>query len=226
MLNELEQTIHRNRGQTVGEHAWDELEIVLDSPLAARFTEACRELRPYWEAESRRRLAAGLHPLSFEKLTTIGDDEERLQTVDYLARTGRPAVVIAAGGMCAGGRVVNYLKAMLEEPRHDVLFVGYQARDTPGRDIQRYGLRGGYPDIDNPRYIIRARVQTISGYSAHADQADLLRFVMRMRRPPDWRACGPARREPRYRANTALHFLKWACHSLRSAPWLGPVAGL
>ena len=109
LLYELEDTIHRNRGKKAGKHAWDDLEIVLDSPLAARFTEAYRKLRPYWDAESRRRLAAGRHPLSFEQLTTIGDHDEHLQAVDYLARTGRPAMVIAAGGMCAGGRVVNYL---------------------------------------------------------------------------------------------------------------------
>ena len=79
----------------------------------------------------------------------------------------------------------DYLKAMIEDTRHDILFVGYQARGTPGRDIQKYGPRGGYVEIDNRRYDIRAQVHTISGYSAHADQADLVRFATRMRRPPD-----------------------------------------
>lgn len=185
LLYELEDTIHRNKGKKVGQHDWADLEIVLDSPLAARFTETYRELMPYWDAESRQRLARGRHPLSFDQLTTIGDHEEHLQTVDYLARTGRPAVVIAAGGMCAGGRVVNYLKAMIEDPRHDILFVGYQARGTPGRDIQRYGPRGGYVEIDNQRYDIRAQIHTIRGYSAHADQAGLVRFVTGMRRVPE-----------------------------------------
>ena len=43
----------------------------------------------------------------------------------YLAKTARPAIVIAASGMCSGGRIVNYLKAMLGDPRHKVLFCGY-----------------------------------------------------------------------------------------------------
>jgi len=43
--------------------------------------------------------------------------------------------------MCAGGRVVNYLKAMLGDARNDVLFVGYQAAGTPGRDILKYGTK-------------------------------------------------------------------------------------
>lgn len=106
------------------------------------------------------------------------------QTVAYLAKSGRPAVVIAASGMCAGGRVVNYLKAMLNDPRHQVLFVGYQGAGTPGRDIQRYGPAGGYVILDGERMDIRAGITTISGYSAHAGRGDLLNFIKRMRRWP------------------------------------------
>jgi metallo-beta-lactamase family protein len=87
--------------------------------------------------------------------------------------------------MCAGGRIVNYLKALLNETTTDVLFVGYQAAGTPGRDIQKYGLRGGYVMLDGRRYDIRAQVHTLGGYSAHADRRDLVNFVRRMRhRPP------------------------------------------
>jgi len=92
--------------------------------------------------------------------------------------------VIAAGGMCSGGRIVAYLKALLGDPRTDVLLVGYQAAGTPGRAIQEYGPRGGYVVLDGRRYTIRARVHTISGYSAHADQRNLVNFVRRMRHKP------------------------------------------
>jgi metallo-beta-lactamase family protein len=107
-----------------------------------------------------------------------------LRTVEYLAKSARPAVVIAASGMCAGGRIVNYLKAMLGDPRHDVLFVGYQAAGTPGRDIQRYGPCGGYVQLDGRRYDIRAAVHTLGGYSAHADQTDLINFIAQMQVKP------------------------------------------
>lgn len=163
---------------------WRDLEVVVDSPLAARFTEAYRQLRPYWDAEARRRVRGGRHPLSFEQLYTVESHEEHLGTVEYLARSARPAVVLAASGMCAGGRVVNYLKALLGAPRHDVVFAGYQAAGTPGRAIQKYGPRGGWVDLEGERYDIRAGVHTLGGYSAHADQADLLRFVRRMHHRP------------------------------------------
>jgi metallo-beta-lactamase family protein len=93
-------------------------------------------------------------------------------------------VVIAAGGMCQGGRIVNYLKALLGDPRTDVLLVGYQARGTPGRDIQVYGPRGGYVLLEGERYPIRAKVHTLAGYSAHGDQFNLVNFVGRMRHWP------------------------------------------
>jgi metallo-beta-lactamase family protein len=185
LLYELEQLIHKYGGSAAADGLrWDELEVIVDSPLAAKFTEVYRSLRPCWDKEARARVARGRHPLSFEQLLTIGAHETHLQTVDYLARTARPAIVLAAGGMCAGGRVVDYLKAMLGDPRHDVLFVGYQAVGTPGHDIQKYGPRGGYVVLDGERHTIRAGVATIGGYSAHADHNDLVRFVKRMRRPP------------------------------------------
>jgi metallo-beta-lactamase family protein len=86
--------------------------------------------------------------------------------------------------MCAGGRIVNYLKALLPDPRTDVIFVGYQAEGTPGRDILQYGPGGGYVVLDRQSFTIRAGIHEMSGYSAHADQSDLLRFVRRMHRYP------------------------------------------
>lgn len=185
LLYEFEDILHRQRVRP-GPHAaaWGGLRIFLDSPLAQRFTALYRELQPFWDAEARARVRAGRQPLSYEQLVAIDDHEDHLANVRRLARSREPAVVIAASGMCAGGRVVNYLRKMLGDPRHDVLFVGYQARGTPGHAIQAYGLRGGYVELDGERVDIRAGIHTLSGYSAHADRDDLTRFVTRMRHLP------------------------------------------
>ncbi|MGO1773336.1 MAG: MBL fold metallo-hydrolase [Halomonas sp.] len=139
---------------------WQQLEIIVDSPLAARFTRVYRQLKPYWDKEAHRRLRSGRHPLNFENLYTVESHEAHEQTVQYLAKTGRPAVVISASGMCAGGRIMNYLKAMLGDERHQVLFVGYQGAGTPGRAIQHYGPQGGWVEIDGQRIDIKAGVTT------------------------------------------------------------------
>ena len=179
LLYEIESLIH-----DFGGALWSNLEIVVDSPLAAEFTQIYRNLKPYWDAEARDLVAQGRHPLSFEQLTVINSHEEHLNTVEYLARSHRPCVVLAGSGMCAGGRVVNYLKAMLADSRNDVLFVGYQAAGTPGRDILTYGPRGGWVQLDGERYDIRAQVHQVGGYSAHAGQSDLLEFVAGISSPP------------------------------------------
>lgn len=187
LLYEIEEIIHRvtsKSPESAKAKLWGELDVIVDSPLAAEFTAHYRSLKALWDAEARKRVRAGRHPLSFEQLTTIESHQEHLRTVSYLANSGKPAIVIAASGMCAGGRMMNYLAELLSDSRTDVVFVGYQAVGTLGRDIQKYGPRGGYVYVDDKRIDIRAGVHTLSGYSAHADQKDLLNFVTRMRYKP------------------------------------------
>jgi metallo-beta-lactamase family protein len=185
LLYELEDILHRQRGGSGTRAArWARLRVYLDSPLASRFTREYERLAPFWDAEALARVRAGRRPLTFAQLVAIDTHEAHLANVRRLSRSGEPAIVIAASGMCAGGRVVNYLKAMLGDARHDVVFVGYQAAGTPGRSIQQYGPRGGYVELDGERLTIRAGVHTLSGYSAHADRDDLARFITRMRHPP------------------------------------------
>nr|MBF0681545.1 MBL fold metallo-hydrolase [Pseudomonas sp.] len=166
--------------QPAPETNWPELPIILDSPLASRFTAAYRELKPFWSQEALERVESGRRPLGFDQLIKVDNHDAHIRMVQHLARTARPAIVIAGNGMCSGGRIVNYLKAMLDDARHNVLFVGYQAGGTPGQAIQAYGPKGGYVDLDGERFDIRAGVASIGGYSAHADQQGLIAFVTGM----------------------------------------------
>ncbi|WP_258189625.1 MBL fold metallo-hydrolase RNA specificity domain-containing protein [Stutzerimonas nitrititolerans] len=185
--NEITAESAEVRGETAGDTPatnWPELPIILDSPLASRFTAAYRELKPFWNQEARDRVQSGRRPLSFEQLITIDSHSDHQRIVNHLTQTARPAIVIAGGGMCSGGRIVNYLKAMLGDKRHNVLFVGYQAKGTPGHAIQTYGPKGGYVNLDGERFDIRAGISSIGGYSAHADQNGLVDFVTGMQQWP------------------------------------------
>lgn len=163
---------------------WPHIPIILDSPLASRFTATYKELQAYWDEDARDRLGEGRKPLSFKQLITVDSHDEHMRIVEHLTQTARPAIVIAGNGMCSGGRIVNYLKAMLGDPRHNVVFVGYQGKGTPGRDIQTHGPDGGFVDLDGQRVDIRAGIGSVGGYSAHGDQADLVGFVTRMKEWP------------------------------------------
>ena len=193
LLYELEKIIQRKANSSL----WQNIDIIIDSPMAAKFTEHYKEFKNLWDAEAKRKLKLGRHPLSFEQLYTVDSHQEHRQTVAYLAKRNKPAIIIAASGMCTGGRIVNYLKQFLNDKTADILFVGYQAQGSLGRDIQKYGTiaegtitnsskpsKAPYVFIDGKRIYINAGVHTISGYSAHADQNGLINFVKRMRHQP------------------------------------------
>ena len=179
LLYELEGIISTQQGD------WQKMPVILDAPLATRFTALYRQLKPWWAQEALKKVEAGRKPLGFEQLLTVTTHAQHLAMVNRLAHTRQPAIVITGNGMCSAGRVINYLQAMLGDPRHNVIFTGYQARGTPGRAIQQYGPSGGYVDLDGERFDIKAGITTLGGYSAHADQAGLVSFVTRMRHWPE-----------------------------------------
>ncbi|HDS1818557.1 TPA: MBL fold metallo-hydrolase [Pseudomonas putida] len=187
LLYELEDILHQKAllGGSAGARGaepfdWLQLPIIVDSPLAQRVTSVYRDLHDYWNAEVRARLAQGRDPLDFSQLVCVDSHGRHQQVVNYLKSTARPAIVIAGNGMCSGGRIVNYLKAMLGDSRHEVIFVGYQAKGTPGAAIQASEGAPGFVqiDLDGKLYEVRLKVMTVAGFSAHADQAELVRFAL------------------------------------------------
>ncbi|EGN74624.1 Putative exonuclease of the beta-lactamase fold involved in RNA processing [Idiomarina sp. A28L] len=179
LLYELEDIIHQCKKEECAKKnsIWQDIVVIVDSPMAAEFTQQYRKMRDLWDAEALGRLEDNRHPLNFARMHIVNSHAEHERLVNYLKSTGEPCIIIAASGMCTGGRMVNYLEALLPDPRTDVLFVGFQAEGTPGRDIQRYGPRGGYVDLEGKRIWIKAEIHTLGGYSAHADQQELIEFI-------------------------------------------------
>ncbi len=161
----------------------DNIDVIVDSPMALKLTEVYHEMQDFWSDEAQRILTIDSQPLIFKNLVEIDNSGEHRGLVEHLLRTRKPAIVIAGSGMCSGGRVMNYLKAFLGKETTDIVFVGFQAAGTLGRRIQE-ASKGDIVKIDHEEIPVRARVHTISGYSAHADQSDLLRFVQGMGQKP------------------------------------------
>lgn len=155
--------------------------VFVDSPLGEKISTVYATLSKFWDTEAKASLKQGDHPLDFAQLHTIHDSREHHE---LLAMRG-PAIIIAGGGMCSGGRIVAHLREGLADPRNDVFFVGYQAEGTTGRDIIRYSEKpDGYVVLDGRKVPIRAKIHVLSGYSAHADQQDLLHWVESMAEKP------------------------------------------
>ncbi|EJV0607111.1 MBL fold metallo-hydrolase RNA specificity domain-containing protein [Vibrio parahaemolyticus] len=174
LLFDIEQLLYQ-------ESLHDALPVILDSPLAREVTKTYRRFKKLWGREAKKRVVQHRHPLGFEQCITIETHAEHMRLVNRLASTSEPAIVVAASGMCEGGRVVNYLEALLPDSRNDVLFAGYQAEGTLGRQIQD---GANTVEIAGKQIILKAQIHTISGYSAHADQSDLIRFVEGIHPPP------------------------------------------
>lgn len=153
---------------------WSKVPIILDSPMAVKVTEQYRTFKSLWSQEAKSRLKTGRHPLAFEQCFTIDSHKEHQVLVNRLKQSGEPAIVVAASGMCAGGRILNYLEALLPDHKTDVILAGYQADGTLGRELQQGSCA---VMIGNKSVEVNAKIHTMSGYSAHADQTDLLKFI-------------------------------------------------
>jgi len=113
-------------------------------------------------AENDNRSPFGFHLLRYVRSV---EDSKALNFVS------NPVMIIAASGMCEGGRILHHLKNNISDPNTTILFVGYQAENTLGRRI----LDGVSPvRIFGEMYKVRANVARIDGYSAHADRTELL----------------------------------------------------
>lgn len=154
-----------------------EVPIFIDSPLAADVQEVVRKHREVFDAETAAALARGEDPLGTRRVTLVRDAEESMKLND------RPGtfVTISASGMCEGGRILHHLKHTVEDPRHTIVIVGYQADGTLGRRL----VEGAEEvRIFGEIYPRRARVVVLNGFSAHADHDALVRQAV---------ACGPAK---------------------------------
>jgi metallo-beta-lactamase family protein len=148
--------------------------VFVDSPLGLEITKIYSSLSEYWDNEARQLHSHGDHPINFDHLYAVKDYKDHLRLLDLPG----PAIIIAGSGMCTGGRIVDHLTIGLEKQANDIFFVGYQAEGSPGRNIIKYSKRrGGYVYLDGKRVAIKAKVNTLAGYSAHADQKGLIEWV-------------------------------------------------
>lgn len=92
-----------------------------------------------------------------------------------------PLIIISASGMATGGRILHHLKQRLPDPRTTVLLVGFQSVGTRGRSLQEGARTIRIYGQDVP---VHAKVETLAGLSAHADRAEILRWLQGFRKPP------------------------------------------
>jgi metallo-beta-lactamase family protein len=153
------------------------LPVYLDSPMAIEalqdYSNRADELDP--DMRSRPGEAPRLSTARFKTVSSPRESDE-------LVRSRIPSIVISASGMATGGRVLNHLMATLPDKRNTVVFAGYQAAGTRGRLLVE-----GAKDVKiRGRLVpVAARIEHIDSMSAHADSAEMLRWLGGFTKPPE-----------------------------------------
>jgi metallo-beta-lactamase family protein len=148
--------------------------VYVDSPLTVKLTDVFKMHPECYDKETYARLVSGDPPFEFDGLHYVEDKEES----KAIAAQPGPYIVIAASGMCEAGRILHHLREGVEDARNMVLIVGFQAQHTLGRRIVE---RAHEVKIFGVMRRLAAEVTVLSGFSAHADQQDLLDFAEAVR---------------------------------------------
>ena len=151
--------------------------VFVNSPMAISVTEVFRHHPELFDEEMMDRIRRRASPFDFPglKMTRTVDESKAIHHI-----TGT-VVILAGSGMCTGGRIKHHLVHNISRRESTILFVGYQASGTLGRQIV-----DGAEEVRilGRKYRVRARVAQIHGFSAHADRDELFRWVSGLRNPP------------------------------------------
>jgi metallo-beta-lactamase family protein len=147
-----------------------QLPLYLDSPMASKASDIYRRHPDDYDEETARLLREGETPLDYPDQIVTGD----VKASQAIARAPRPYMIIASNGMLTGGRVVSHLRNLIDDPTATILFVGYQGEGTLGAHLQ-----AGADEVrlNGQAHKVRCQVRSISGFSAHADESELLDWL-------------------------------------------------
>ncbi len=147
------------------------LPIYVDSPLTVDVTEIYRLHPECYDDDIRKMIEAGGQPFGFHNMTYIRHVEDS----KALNEKRGPMVIISASGMAETGRILHHLRNSIGDTRNTILIVGYQAHGTLGRRLVE---KDQEVRIFGEPHRVRARVKVLNSLSAHADQRDLLEWIL------------------------------------------------
>lgn len=152
------------------------LPLYLDSPMASKATEIYRSHSEYYDEEMRQILAKHEDALDYPGAQVTND----IESSRAISNAPRPYMIVASNGMLTGGRVLNHLRELIDDPAATLLFVGYQGEGTLGAQLQA-GVKA--VRVDGETRDVRCQIRSISGFSAHADESELLDWIGAFTKP-------------------------------------------
>ncbi len=163
--------------ELITNHRIPQIPIFIDSPLAIHATEIYKKYGNYFNTDVQSMIRSGNEIFQFPGLRfTLSKEESRA-----INDVPNPKVIIAGSGNSMGGRILHHERRYLSDPKSLLLIVGYQDKGSRGRRL----LEGAKETkIFREVIPVRARVEHLTGYSAHADQEALFQLVANMEQRP------------------------------------------
>lgn len=155
----------------VENHIVPEMPVYFDAPLAQRVTEIFRKYKKLYNQRVQQEILRGDDIFDFPQFVSVRNVADSFM----IDKKKGPKIIIASSGMSNGGRIRLHEKTLLGDRRNTILFIGYQAFGTLGREI--FEKKRGKVYIDGKWVRIRARIDMIQGYSGHKDSQHLIEFV-------------------------------------------------
>jgi len=146
------------------------LPLYLDSPMASKASDIYRHHLDYYDEETAKLLRDGESPLDYPNQIITND----IKASQAIATAARPYMIVASNGMLTGGRVVGHLRNLIDDPTATILFVGYQGEGTLGAHLQAGATE---VKLDGQVRRVSCKTRSISGFSAHADESELLDWL-------------------------------------------------
>ena len=148
----------------------EKVNVYIDSPMATTTTEVFKKNAQVFDTETRNYILSGDHPLDFKNLKfTRNTADSQMLNMDKT-----PKVIISASGMCEAGRIRHHLKHTLWDERNSIVFVGYQAEGTLGKQL----IQGATEiKLFGETVVVNAQIHNLEGFSGHADQKGLLDWI-------------------------------------------------
>jgi len=153
------------------------LMVFIDSPMAINITRVFKHHPELFDKEMLKLMRQKKSPFDFRGLSLVRTAGES-KAINRIKGT---VIIIAGSGMCTGGRIKHHLVTNISRKASTILFVGYQAVGTLGREIVNGAKK---VRILGQHYPVRARVAQINGFSAHADRDELLRWLSSLHKSP------------------------------------------
>jgi metallo-beta-lactamase family protein len=159
------------------ENAIPTLPVYVDSPMAVSASEIFSKHSEEHDTDMSQLERQGINPLHTRKLQFVRTVEESKKINEH----SFPSIIISANGMATGGRILHHLIQRVGDARNSIVFVGFQAAGTRGRALSE-GART--VRIFSEDYAVRAQIHTLTGFSAHGDYKELLRWLSGFADPP------------------------------------------